>query len=230
VHISALADDALAIACSVAAMLAGRAAAVYTLGPLVSRFAEPMPRPWQHVLFWGGLRGSLSIALALSLPATVADRQPLVTMIFGTVLFSLLAQGLTMRPALVRLGFTEVEGGCAEHELLQATLLAETAAIAELDAVKARGGLTDKLYRKLRDSLAESHDDLGVRLAELEAQDHVLEREQERRILDHLTDVRRARLAELVREGLVSEAAYEELRRRLDQAASASADGGPPKG
>ena len=48
------------------------------------------------IFFWGGLRGSLSIALALRLPASVPGRSNFIFMIFGVVLFSLLAQGLTV--------------------------------------------------------------------------------------------------------------------------------------
>lgn len=53
--------------------------------------------------FWGGLRGSLSIALVLSLPEDLLDRSRLVLMVLGTVLISLLGQGLTVGPLLKRL-------------------------------------------------------------------------------------------------------------------------------
>lgn len=47
------------------------------------------------VLTWGGLRGGISVALVLSLPAG-AERDLLVTVTYGIVLFSLLVQGLTV--------------------------------------------------------------------------------------------------------------------------------------
>ncbi|MGE5171043.1 MAG: cation:proton antiporter [Rudaea sp.] len=47
------------------------------------------------VLTWGGLRGGISIALALSLPAT-ADRDTLVMMTYGCALFAIAVQGLTV--------------------------------------------------------------------------------------------------------------------------------------
>jgi CPA1 family monovalent cation:H+ antiporter len=53
------------------------------------------------VLVWGGLRGALTITLALALPAEIAERQLLLTMAFGVVLFTLLVQGLTL-PLVVR--------------------------------------------------------------------------------------------------------------------------------
>ena len=55
------------------------------------------------VLTWGGLRGGLSVALALSLPATV-PRELLVGMTYVVVVFSIIGQGLTIGPLVRRLG------------------------------------------------------------------------------------------------------------------------------
>jgi len=56
------------------------------------------------VLFWGGLRGALALALALSLPADLADRNTITTVTFAVVALSVLVQGLTITPLLRRLG------------------------------------------------------------------------------------------------------------------------------
>ena len=53
------------------------------------------------VLAWSGLRGALTIALALALPNETPQRELLVTMSFGVVLFSLVVQGLSL-PMLLR--------------------------------------------------------------------------------------------------------------------------------
>lgn len=52
-----------------------------------------------YILTWGGLRGGLAVALALALPA-IAERQTILTMTYAVVVFSILVQGLTMRPLL----------------------------------------------------------------------------------------------------------------------------------
>ena len=62
------------------------------------------------MLIWAGLRGAVSLAAALSLPNGLADRDLLVTMTFGVVLFTLLAQGLTIGPLVRRLGLAEGVG------------------------------------------------------------------------------------------------------------------------
>jgi CPA1 family monovalent cation:H+ antiporter len=56
------------------------------------------------VLFWGGLRGALALALALSLPENLPFREQILTLSFAVVAFSVFAQGLTMRPLLRKMG------------------------------------------------------------------------------------------------------------------------------
>ena len=111
IRLPQLATAASAVAWGILAMLIGRIVAVYGLLPLTKRLGSPVPLRWQHVLFWGGLRGSLSIAMALSLPASVPGRSNFIFMIFGVVLFSLLVQGLTVDPLLRWLRFLGQETG-----------------------------------------------------------------------------------------------------------------------
>jgi len=57
--------------------------------------AFDLPRGSWKVLTWGGLRGGISVALALSLPA-VPERDTVVALTYGVVVFSILAQGLSI--------------------------------------------------------------------------------------------------------------------------------------
>ena len=82
----------------------GRAAAVYPICGLFFRSALRVPARQQHVLFWGGLRGALALALALGLPEAVPMRSEIVTASFAVVAFSVFGQGLTMPPVLRALG------------------------------------------------------------------------------------------------------------------------------
>ena len=90
---------------AVGIVLLGRAA-IYPLSWVVNKAGGRVPASWQHVLFWGGLRGALSMALVLGLPPDFPQRETLVAATFGVVLFSLLVQGLTIGPLLRRLGLT----------------------------------------------------------------------------------------------------------------------------
>jgi CPA1 family monovalent cation:H+ antiporter len=67
--------------------------------------------PHQHILFWGGLRGALALALALSLPAEVSQRESIIAVSFAVVACSIFVQGLTMKPMLRR--FEEIPDGSA---------------------------------------------------------------------------------------------------------------------
>jgi CPA1 family monovalent cation:H+ antiporter len=52
------------------------------------------------VLFWGGLRGALALALALSLPEDLPHHNAIIVITFAVVAFSVFAQGLTITPLL----------------------------------------------------------------------------------------------------------------------------------
>jgi CPA1 family monovalent cation:H+ antiporter len=89
--------------------LAGRAAAVYPVAALFRRGALAIPAGFQHVLWWGGLRGALALALALALPASVAERDQIIAACFVVVAFSIFVQGLTMEPLVKWLGLKRLE-------------------------------------------------------------------------------------------------------------------------
>ena len=64
---------------------------------------DAIPLPMQTVMAWSGLRGALPIALALSVPTTLIspdERKLLVQLTVGTILFTLLIQGTTIKPLL----------------------------------------------------------------------------------------------------------------------------------
>ncbi len=100
VHLDALAHAWRPILFAIAAVLIGRSFSVYLLVPLSNFFAAKIPLRWQHVMVWGGLRGALALALALSLDSTFPYRDRILDLTFGVVVFSILVQGLTMRPLL----------------------------------------------------------------------------------------------------------------------------------
>jgi len=107
IQLQFLLSYALPILLAVSAMMAARLLVTYGTFIGLNRFIHSIPWRWQHVMFWGGLRGAVSIALALSLPVNLPDRIQLVAMTFGAVTFSLLVQGLTISKVLKVLKISE---------------------------------------------------------------------------------------------------------------------------
>jgi Na+:H+ antiporter len=100
VHVGSLLRSYRLVLSAVLAVIIGRALSVYLLVPATNALAENIPVKWQHVLFWGGLRGALALALALSLDSSFPSRGRLLDLTFGVVVFSILIQALTIRPLL----------------------------------------------------------------------------------------------------------------------------------
>jgi CPA1 family monovalent cation:H+ antiporter len=103
-HIGLGLDWRLAVA--VALALAGRAVAVYPISALFWRSRWRLSLAQQHFLWWGGLRGALALALALTLPVDQPYRDQTLAAAFAVVAFSVLVQGLTAGAVLKRLGLT----------------------------------------------------------------------------------------------------------------------------
>jgi CPA1 family monovalent cation:H+ antiporter len=84
-------------------MLVTRAVPVYGLLALAARRSD-IPWRWRHVTFWAGLRGALSVALALSVASTPGVDSRVSAVAYGVVLLSLLVQGTLIGPVMRGLG------------------------------------------------------------------------------------------------------------------------------
>jgi CPA1 family monovalent cation:H+ antiporter len=115
-HVNLLAVRVSAAAAVVFVTL-GRAAAIYPCCLLFAWSGLRVSRRHQHVLFWGGLRGALALALALGLPPEIPLRNHIVTISFAVVAFSVFVQGLTMTPLLRHTGEIPEKAGTAVRAL-----------------------------------------------------------------------------------------------------------------
>lgn len=128
----------------------GRALTVYPLLALVPFFDRPIPMRWQHVLFVSNIKGSLSTALALSLPLGLPGRETLIAIILGIVLLSLVGQGLTLPWAVRRLKLSHLSESHQQIDELQAQLITAKAAQDELDGLLKSGVLPKSIYEEMR--------------------------------------------------------------------------------
>ena len=89
-----------------AIMLVARAVPVYGLLGLAGVRGSSIPWSWKHMTMWGGLRGALSVALALSV-ATYPQVNPNVAVLaYGMVVLSLVVQGGLLLPIARLLGLS----------------------------------------------------------------------------------------------------------------------------
>jgi CPA1 family monovalent cation:H+ antiporter len=93
---SILAANLYVVMVGSALVLLARAAVVYALLTLLRPLGRPISWRWQHLLVWGGLRGTVAIALLLSLPSGDGTLLQVRAMVYGVVLVSILFQGATI--------------------------------------------------------------------------------------------------------------------------------------
>ena len=104
IKFASLTDNIDLIIVAIIAVLISRLIAVFVLSQLSNLITvNDLNFREQFILWWGGLRGSVSIALALSVPTVLSDRLNVIETVFGVVLFTLLIQGLTTKFFLEKL-------------------------------------------------------------------------------------------------------------------------------
>jgi CPA1 family monovalent cation:H+ antiporter len=94
---------AIAAVIAVPLVLAARLVSVAASVTVIRPFTGPASRHALAILTWGGLRGGLSVALALTLPDG-PHRDEILAMTYAVVCFAVLVQGLTLQRLLRRLG------------------------------------------------------------------------------------------------------------------------------
>ncbi len=218
INIPTIVKDIDAILVAVIAVLISRAIVVYGLSwPVHHYMGGYIPREWRHILFWGGLRGALSLALALTLPLNLPNRELLQTMAYGVVLFTLLAQGTTIQFILKKLGLTEKPERRLTREKKWGKLYSTRAGIQSLIRLKEEGILSGDIWTGMCEEYDEIDEKLTKDLTDLFAEYPDMEKEiiiQARR--DALTAEKSA-LGDALHRGLLSDEVYTELKEEIDR-------------
>ncbi len=223
VNLREIGANILPIGVALFAVLLSRALVVYGLTFLTNlRTANKVPLGFMHVLFWGGLRGAISLALALSLPAALAERDLLRVMTFGVVLFTLLAQGTTMQFLMRRLGIGQPEKLELEYERRHGRLLAAQAALRRVSEMHTGNTLSLTTWEAIEPELQmQVADANAAQTALLEEHPDLQTEEREDAILEGLR-AQRAALTTMLSNGMISDAVYEELIEEVDKSIARS--------
>lgn len=203
-----------AIGVAILATLGARTVAIYGF----SSFGRDIPKKWRHVLYWGGLRGAIVLALVLSLPIDFPERERLLAMSFGVVLFSLLVQGFSMNGLITFLGLVKRSEGMVEYERRHARLVANRSAFDKLEVMGKQGFISDLIWQRLRSIFQKREKYLLKNLQTLLAENPAVEIQELDTARNEALLVERSTLGELFRDGVISEMIYEELVGEVDEA------------
>jgi len=167
-------------------------------------------------VFWGGLRGSIPIALVLGLPVKRFAGVDAVAVVFAVVLFSLVVQGVTYRPVLDRLGLTSQTDELEEFEEHLAETVALRAALAELESMRHGGEIAAPLYLDLRDGLIGRLETAEEQVTELTRNVDGVRERQVVMSARRLAAVQKRALSEASRAGRISDGVARRLARDID--------------
>ncbi|WP_307794970.1 cation:proton antiporter [Alkalihalobacillus sp. BA299] len=142
---------------------------------------KTVPLKYKHILNWGGLKGSLSIALALSLPYDFTGRDDVLVLALSVVLFSLIGQGLTIKPLIMKLGIISNDERIIEYETMIAQMYRYQKAIASWGEMKENSFLSDQVYMELKNKYETKRDELQKQLEYLYEQCPEIKESQVRR-------------------------------------------------
>jgi len=128
VSFSALYSHLYEILIAIVLVLIARASMIYTLVPSATRFFKLpiVTLGEQHIMWWGGLKGGLAIAIVLSIPDDLPGRDLLLTLTLGVVMFTLLVNAPSIRTLIKHFGLDKL----SENESLELKQGMEKARIA----------------------------------------------------------------------------------------------------
>ncbi len=143
-------------------VLVARAASVYSMVPAtIKAFSLPhVTMGERHIMWWGGLKGGLAIAIVLSIPLEMPGREMLLNMTLGVVMFSLLVNAPTIRPLMHKLGIdrlTDDEHSELKHALVNAERNAQNI-LERLHKLGLMSTSTKQLIQKKNAQIFESSD------------------------------------------------------------------------
>lgn len=207
---------------AIVAVLVVRVLVVMFSGAVLRYIHKPIPFNWQSVLVWGGLRGSLALAMALSLPFAIAPSSPfpnrdlIQVMTFGVILFSLLVQGLTVEPLLRRLGLIRASDWQQEYETIRVRRGMAVAALSEIEKWSRSGSLSPDVAEELRQNYSEELGSLDQSLRDLHFRDEDLRHSQLRAARRRLVQLEKTIVQQRYLDGTISEEARRRLIEELD--------------
>jgi CPA1 family monovalent cation:H+ antiporter len=167
------------------------------------------------ILGWAGMRGSVSLAAALALPADFPARDEILFVTFAVIFATLVLQGLTL-PAVIRWSGAQDDGAEAQEELL-ARRRATAAALERIEELAAEEWAYEDTIDRQRRMYEYRAGRLGARAGETEDGDGYEHRALKfQRVVKEVLAAQRRAVVELRNTGAISNEVMHRIERELD--------------
>jgi len=175
---------------------------------------------WKHILYWGGLRGAISLALVLSLSSKINEQvsKQLLAMVFGLVVFTLLVQGTSMNSIIKKLKIVTLRKDREEYDLRRARAISAKAGYEHLERVHKNGMISKHVWEILSNTLDQYSKRLNSDVREILKQHPDVETEEMDSAWREFLNYQRLKLSELFASKAISEEVFTELTRKIDAA------------
>ncbi len=207
----------LPIFAAIGAILLSRLVVVYGLTPFFSKKSDPVPWRWRHLLFWGALRGSLCMALALSLPVSFPYKEEITITTFGVVLFTLLIPGLTIEPLVKLFKMNSTDPVMLSFKELKSVLMSYTKSLEVLEGLRKQGSVSENAYSMLKEEIIQKQNETENLIVELHLADASIQEIELKEVRLKLLNLRKDYLNMLTRDGLLEQESLDKLKLEIDQ-------------
>jgi Na+/H+ antiporter len=163
---------------------------------------------------WSGMRGAVSLAAALALPASTPQRDLVVFLTFAVILATLVLQGLTL-PALIRAVHLETDDG-EQVEELRARLVATQAALARLEELATEEWTRDDTVERMTGLYDYRRRRLKARAGKIEDDGYEDRSYAYQRTIREVLEAQRAAVVALRNDGTISNDVMHRIERELD--------------
>lgn len=203
-----------AILWGIAAALLARLIVIYALFPN----SKTIPLRWKHIMYWGGLRGAISLALVLGLTTKLGAEisGQLQAMVFGLVLFTLLIQGTTMNWLVKRTGIVHRREERDEYDLRRARATTTRAAYDHLKKIHKEGMISRHVWNIITQTIDPYTKELTDSMQEVLKDHPYVESEELDSAWREFLQYQRLVLGELLADRGITEDVFNDLASRID--------------
>jgi len=209
-----------AILWGILAALLSRLIVIYGLFPR----SKVISFKWKHVLYWGGLRGAISLALVLGLTSKlgIAVSGQLQAMVFGLVLFSLLVQGTSMNWLVKRVGVIQRREERDEYDLRRARVSTTHAAYDRLKKIHTDGMISKHVWNIITKTIDPYTKELTDSMQDILKEHPDVETEELDSAWREFLQYQRLALSELLTDRGITEETFNDLASQIDNQLASS--------